>query len=39
MARQLANVAGEPYRHKTQLIAKIERTEAITNLEGILKAL
>jgi pyruvate kinase len=38
MARQLANVAGEPYKHKTQLIAKIERTEAITNLEGILRA-
>jgi pyruvate kinase len=38
MARQLANVAGEPYKHKTQLIAKIERTEAIGNLEGILKA-
>jgi len=38
MARQLANVAGEPYKHKTHLIAKIERTEAITNLEGILRA-
>jgi pyruvate kinase len=38
MARQLANVAGEPYKHKTQLIAKIERTEAIPNLESILKA-
>jgi pyruvate kinase len=29
MARQLANVAGEPWRHKPQLIAKIERSEAI----------
>jgi pyruvate kinase len=38
MARQLANVAGESQRHKAQLIAKIERTEAITNLEAILKA-
>jgi len=38
MARQLANVAGEPYKHKTHLIAKIERTEAITNLDGILRA-
>ena len=26
MARQLANVAGEPWRHKPQLIAKIERS-------------
>jgi pyruvate kinase len=38
MARQLANVAGEAYRHKPGLIAKIERTEAIPNLEAILKA-
>src|SRR5689334_13528991 len=38
MARQLANVAGEPWRHKPQLIAKIERTEAIPALEQILKA-
>ena len=38
MARQLANVAGEPWRHKPQLIAKIERSEAIPALEGILKA-
>jgi pyruvate kinase len=38
MARQLANVAGEPWRHKPQLIAKIERTEAIPALEAILKA-
>jgi len=38
MARQLANVAGEPWRHRPQLIAKIERSEAIPALEGILKA-
>jgi len=38
MARQLANVAGEPWRHKPQLIAKIERTEAIPALEQILRA-
>jgi pyruvate kinase len=38
MARQLANVAGEPQKHKAQLIAKIERTEAIGNLESILRA-
>jgi len=38
MARQLANVAGEPYRHKPALIAKIERVEAIPNLENILRA-
>jgi len=38
MARQLANVAGEPYRHKPALIAKIERSEAIPQLEAILKA-
>ncbi len=38
MARQLANVAGEPYRHKAGLIAKIERSEAIPNLESILRA-
>ena len=38
MARQLANVAGEPYRHKPSLIAKIERSEAIPLLESILKA-
>ena len=38
MARQLANVAGEPWRHKPGMIAKIERTEAIPNLESILKA-
>ena len=38
LARQLANVAGEPYRHKPGLIAKIERSEAIPVLESILKA-
>jgi len=38
MARQLCNVAGAEYRHKPGLIAKIERAEAIPNLESILKA-
>ena len=38
MARQLANVAGEPWRHTPGMIAKIERTEAIPQLEAILKA-
>jgi pyruvate kinase len=38
MARQLANVAGERWRHKPALIAKIERSEAIPALEAILKA-
>jgi pyruvate kinase len=38
MARQLANVAGEKWRHKPGMIAKIERTEAIPQLEAILKA-
>jgi pyruvate kinase len=38
MARQLANVAGEPWRHKPALIAKIERSEAIPALEQILRA-
>jgi pyruvate kinase len=38
MARQLSQVAGEPYKHRPALIAKIERTEAIPNLESILKA-
>jgi pyruvate kinase len=33
MARQLANVAGEPWRHKPGMIAKIERSEAIPQLE------
>ena len=37
MARQLCNVAAAPYRHKPGLIAKIERAEAIPNLEEILK--
>lgn len=38
MARQLANVAGEPFRHKPGMIAKIERSEAIPVLEQILRA-
>ncbi len=38
MARQLANVAGESVRHKPAMIAKIERSEAIPQLEAILKA-
>src|SRR3954464_9208809 len=38
MARQLCNVAAAEYRHKPALIAKIERAEAIPNLESILKA-
>jgi pyruvate kinase len=38
MARQLANVAGEPWRHRPQLIAKIERSEAIPVLDQILRA-
>jgi len=38
MARQLANVAGEPWRHKPALIAKIERSEAIPVLDQILAA-
>jgi pyruvate kinase len=38
MARQLCNVAGAEFRHKPGLIAKIERAEAIPNLESILKA-
>jgi pyruvate kinase len=38
MARQLANVAGEAHRHKPALIAKIERSEAIPQLEAILRA-
>ena len=38
MARQLCNVAGAEYKHKPGLIAKIERAEAIPNLEAILKA-
>lgn len=38
MSRQLANVAGEPWRHRPLLIAKIERTEAIPALAEILRA-
>ena len=38
MARQLAYVAGEASRHKPAMIAKIERSEAIPQLEAILKA-
>jgi pyruvate kinase len=38
MARQLCNVAGAEHRHKPGLIAKIERAEAIPNLEAILQA-
>jgi pyruvate kinase len=38
MARQLANVAGEPFKHKPAMIAKIERSEAIPQLEAILRA-
>jgi pyruvate kinase len=38
MARQLCNVAAAEYRHRPGLIAKIERAEAIPNLESILKA-
>jgi pyruvate kinase len=38
MARQLAYVAGEAYRHKPAMIAKIERSEAIPQLEAILRA-
>jgi len=37
MARQLAQVAGEPYQHRPAMIAKIERSEAIPNLESILQ--
>ena len=39
MARQLGNVAGEKWRHKPQLIAKIERSEAILKAsDGIMVA-
>ena len=38
MARQLCNVASAQYKHKPGLIAKIERAEAIPNLEEILRA-
>eukprot|EP01031_Cornospumella_fuschlensis_P041332 gene41332-50444_t len=37
MARQLCNVAAAEYRHKPGLIAKIERAEAVPNLEEILR--
>jgi pyruvate kinase len=38
MARQLANIAGEPFKHKPLMIAKIERAEAIPLLQEILDA-
>ncbi len=38
MSRQLANIAGEPHKHKAQMIAKIERAEAIPLLQEILDA-
>jgi pyruvate kinase len=38
MARQLANIAGEPFHHKPMMIAKIERAEAIPALQEILDA-
>ncbi len=38
MARQLSNIAGEPYNHKPMMIAKIERAEAIPLLQEILDA-
>ena len=38
MARQLATLAGEPYKHRPAMIAKIERSEAIPHLEAILRA-
>ncbi len=38
MARQLANIAGEEFQHKPQMIAKIERAEAIPALQEILDA-
>lgn len=38
MARQLANIAGEQTKHKPQMIAKIERAEAIPVLQDILDA-
>jgi len=38
MARQLCNVAATPFKHRPGLIAKIERAEAIPNLESILQA-
>jgi pyruvate kinase len=38
MARQLATIAGEPYGNRARMIAKIERAEAIPNLQQILDA-
>lgn len=38
MARQLGNVAAEPFGHKPLMIAKIERAEAIPLLQEILDA-
>lgn len=38
MARQLANVAGDAWRHRPAMIAKIERSEAVPALEEILRA-
>ena len=38
LARQLANVASAPFKHKASLIAKIERAEAIPHLEEILNS-
>ena len=38
MARQLANIAGEPFGFKPMMIAKIERAEAIPALQEILNA-
>ncbi|MDQ7747110.1 pyruvate kinase [Hydrogenophaga pseudoflava] len=37
LARQLCNMAAAPYNHKPGLIAKIERAEAIPELENILR--
>jgi pyruvate kinase len=37
-ARQLANIAGAPFGAKPKMIAKIERAEAIPELQGILDA-
>jgi len=37
LARQLCNMAAAPYHHKPGLIAKIERAEAIPELENILR--
>src|SRR5205823_9125596 len=38
MARQLCNVAAAEFQHRPGLIAKIERAEAIPNLEAIVLA-